>query len=114
MNVAEIVEEARAASGNQLELSRRMGVTQSAISRWAAGQTVPAFDSCLRLAQITGRPAADVLRAAGHDPSLLPRGDPEAPTEGVAETARLKQTLKDVMRLVEPFTRSSRARSLAT
>jgi transcriptional regulator with XRE-family HTH domain len=58
--------------GNQAALALELGVTRTTVSRWMSGQSVPEEGSCLRLAKITGRTAADVFRLAGRDTNLLP------------------------------------------
>jgi transcriptional regulator with XRE-family HTH domain len=58
--------------GNQAALALELGVTRATVSRWTTGQSVPDEGSCLRLAKITGRTAAEVFRLAGRDPHLLP------------------------------------------
>lgn len=86
---------------DQAELSRRLGVGQPTVSRWLSGVAKPDYESCLRLAQITGKPAADVLRAAGRDPSLLPVGDPNSGSATRAEAIRLKQVIDEIRRLAD-------------
>lgn len=104
MNVSELIREALATLQiDQAELARRLGVTQSAVSKWLSGFGNPDFESCLRLAKFTGRPAAQFLRAAGHDPSLLPLGDPEM-VDSRAELVRLKRKVNDLKRLIGTIT----------
>src|SRR6266536_932587 len=66
--------------GNQAELARRLGRTETTVSRWVTKRNGIDYESCLRLAKITGLPARVVLEAAGLDPSLLPLADSEALT----------------------------------
>lgn len=103
MTIASVVDDAVALVGSQAELARQMGVAQSAVSRWSAGRSAPEYESCLRLAQLTGKPAAAVLRAAGHDPSLLPAGNPEAATEQtqISELAQVRELMAEVKRLLD-------------
>jgi len=71
--IAELVQIAvSACGGNQAEMARQLGVTRATVSRWSTGRSVPDEGSCLRLARLTGRGAAEVFRLAGHDPQLLP------------------------------------------
>jgi len=58
--------------GNQAALALALGVTRATVSRWMTGQSVPGEGSCLRLARITGRAAADVFALAGRDTQVLP------------------------------------------
>jgi transcriptional regulator with XRE-family HTH domain len=58
--------------GNQASVALELGVTRATVSRWLSGQSIPDEGSCLRLAKMTGRAAADVFRLAGHDPNLVP------------------------------------------
>jgi transcriptional regulator with XRE-family HTH domain len=81
--------------GNQAVLAQALGVTRATVSRWALGQTVPDAESCLRLAKLTGRTAAEVFRAAGLDPDLLPgeRADALAQTELASHVRRWARAL---------------------
>jgi transcriptional regulator with XRE-family HTH domain len=82
-------------NGNQALLARELGVTRTTVSRWVSGQAVPDALSCLRLAKITGRSAAEVFSAAGLDPGLLP----SEPAVRVAETElgwHVRQWLRSV------------------
>jgi transcriptional regulator with XRE-family HTH domain len=56
---------------DQAELSRRLGVGQPTVSKWLRGSGKPDYESCLRLAKITGRPARMWLEAAELDPELV-------------------------------------------
>lgn len=105
MDVGGVLDQALAAfGGNQTQLAAALGVKGPTVSRWYSGKSGIDYESCLRLAKVTGLPAATVLSAAGKDPSLLPVADPNAPTEGHAELARLKRVVNDMYRLLEPIT----------
>lgn len=109
MDVPALINEAMdALKVDQADLSRKLGVGQPTVSKWKSGQVKPDYESCLRLAQITGKPAADVLRAAGRDPSLLPPGDPRLATESHAELVSLKRILADVRRMLVPLAEGKR------
>src|SRR4030088_2211568 len=76
--------------GNQAALALVLGVTRATVSRWMSGQSIPDEGSCLRLAKITGRAAADVFRMAGRDTDHLLSTEPEQMAD--AELAvRLRQ-----------------------
>lgn len=64
-----------AVHGNQAELARRLGRSETTVSRWVAGRNGIDYESCLRLAKITGLPARNVVEIAGLDPNLLPPGE---------------------------------------
>lgn len=97
--------------GKQADVAAATHTAPSSVSRWLTGRSRPEVEAALRLAVLTQLPRAAVLRAFGYDPDEL--GIQDDVTDAPAEAARLKRTLRDVMRLVEPFTRSSPARSLA-
>jgi transcriptional regulator with XRE-family HTH domain len=102
MEVGAILERAlHACNGSQAELARALRVSDSTVSRWFSAKRGIDYESCLRLAQMTGLPAADVVRAAGKDPSLLPEGNPESPTEGRTELVQLKRVLGEMKRLLD-------------
>jgi transcriptional regulator with XRE-family HTH domain len=110
MDIPALIPEAMAIlKVDQAALARRLGVGQPTVSRWLSGAAKPDYESCLRLAQITGLPAADVLRAAGRDPSLLPRGDPEAAAAERAERINIERVLGEVTRLLGPLLTRKRA-----
>lgn len=106
-----ILEAMTALKTDQADLSRRLGVGQPTVSKWKSGQVKPDYESCLRLAQITGKPAGEVLRAAGRDPSLLP--DPEASTEARAELMQYKRVIGELKDLIQTITGPSRAFEVA-
>lgn len=73
MDVPALIREAMETLGiSQAGLARQLRRAQPTVSRWLLGQVQPDYESCLRLSMITGKPAGDVLRAAGLDPTLLP------------------------------------------
>jgi transcriptional regulator with XRE-family HTH domain len=77
-DIRSIVETAVAGfDGNQAALAVELGVTRATVSRWMSGQSIPDEGSCLRLAKITGRAAADVFRLAGRDSNHLLSTEPE-------------------------------------
>lgn len=67
-----LTEALRIHGGNVAAVARDVRLSQAAVGRWYSGLTKPDYESCLRLARVSGQPAAAVLRAAGHDPELLP------------------------------------------
>jgi transcriptional regulator with XRE-family HTH domain len=68
----EILAEALARSdGNMSTLGRATGYSASSVGRWFSGHNKPDLAAALRLAEITGRSAREVVEAAGHDPNLL-------------------------------------------
>lgn len=74
----ELLDQALEAVGrNQAELARRVNRAETTVSRWLAGFVKPDYESCLRLARITGKSSKLWLEAAGLDPRLIP-------TEGIA------------------------------
>lgn len=75
---------------NQAALAHELGVTRATVSRWLSGQSIPDEGSCLRLAKITGRAAADVFRLAGRDTNLLLPIEPELLADA-ALAGRLRQ-----------------------
>lgn len=88
MDVPALIQQAQAVLNvNQAGLAKRLRRGQSTVSRWESGDAVPDYESCLRLAMITAIPAVDVLRAAGHDPNLLP----------TAEQANLSPVQRDLL-----------------
>lgn len=100
----------RAADGNQAELARRLGVSESTVSRWIAGKSGLDYESCLRLARITGLSAWEVAEIAGLDPQLLPPGSgvpqrPPTPLEDDVRrrTARIQAMLEATEGLPEPY-----------
>jgi transcriptional regulator with XRE-family HTH domain len=107
LDIRDVVDRARVAvGGSQAELARRLGVAGSAVSTWYSGKGLPSYESCLRLARITGVPARSVLVAAHHDPTLLPDAPEEATLEEqeildrlqVREWQRKLQTIPDPQR----------------
>lgn len=65
-----------AVNGNQAELARQLGRSETTVSRWVAGRNGIDYESALRIARITRIPAETVIAAAGLDPSLLPSSSP--------------------------------------
>jgi len=61
-----------AVDGNQAELARRLGRSETTISRWVTGRNGIDFESALRLARLTGLPPHQIVEACGLDPSLVP------------------------------------------
>lgn len=61
-----------AVDGNQAELARRLGRSETTISRWVTGRNGIDFESALRLARLTGLPARDVVETCGLDGVLVP------------------------------------------
>jgi len=89
--------------GNQTRLAKALGVKGPTVNRWFLGKSGIDFESCLRLAQVTGISAADVLAAAGHDPSLLPMALNE---KQVAETDATEDRIRARMRDFESIVAS--------
>lgn len=58
--------------GNQAELARRVGRSETTVSRWVTGRNGVDYESALRLAAMTGLPASTVVEACGLDPTLVP------------------------------------------
>lgn len=61
-----------AVGGNQAELARRLGRSETTVSRWVTGRNGIDFESGLRLARLTGLSQHRVIEACGLDPSLVP------------------------------------------
>lgn len=100
MDVPVLIREAlKVLNVDQAELARRLEVSQSAVSKWISGQGKPDYESCLRLALLTGWAPADVLKSAGRDPSLLP-GDPTEKNTVRAEVLRYKRVIGELRRLL--------------
>lgn len=79
MDVPALIAHALAAvGGNQAELARRLGRSETTVSRWVTGRNGIDYESCLRLAKITRLPPRSVVEAAGLDADLLPPAEPEA------------------------------------
>ena len=73
MNARELVLEAlNTLDIDQAALAKRLKRSQATVSRWLSGDITPDYESCLRLAHITGTPARVWLAAAGLDPLLVP------------------------------------------
>jgi transcriptional regulator with XRE-family HTH domain len=73
MDVRELVERVLATvDGNQAELGRRLGRSETTISRWVTGKTGIDYESALRIARMTGLPPRQVLESAGLDADLFP------------------------------------------
>jgi len=99
MELAEIISLAeRRVGGRQADLSRRIDVTQSTVSRWKSGQATPDFASCLALADITGIPPQRILELAGHDPKRLDvvRGALNATADTTPHNPRLASFLAHI------------------
>jgi transcriptional regulator with XRE-family HTH domain len=77
-----ILEALRILDIDQAGLAKRLRRGQPTVSRWLSGDAKPDYESCLRLAQITGMPAAVVLETVGLDPQLIPT-NPGTPTREV-------------------------------
>jgi transcriptional regulator with XRE-family HTH domain len=69
-----------AVDGNQAELARRLGRSETTVSRWVTGRNGIDFESALRLARLTGLPPHKVVEACGLDPSLVP-APPDGPID---------------------------------
>jgi len=65
---------------NQAGLARKLERGEPTVSRWISGSGKPDYESCLRLAQITGKAPREVLETVGLDPTLLPVGDSDSLT----------------------------------
>lgn len=65
-----------AVDGNQAELARRLGRSETTISRWVTGRNGIDYESALRLARLTGLPRPQVIEACGLDPTLVPLPTP--------------------------------------
>lgn len=76
----------------QADLARRIGVAQSAISRWKRGESMPEPSNCRELARVFGVPEAEVLRRAGHltGSGTLYEQQPEPSLEELLATALRK------------------------
>ncbi len=85
-----ILESLRILDIDQAGLAKRLGRGQPTVSRWLSGDAKPDYESCLRLAQITGMPATTVLETVGLDPSLIP-----ASPGARAEVDTKRQALRD-------------------
>lgn len=93
-----------AVKGNQAELARRLGRSETTISRWANSRSGIDYESCLRLARITGIPAKTVLTAAGLDPNLLIDGDLTAMQRDVmARMARIQDAIEATAGIPDDF-----------
>lgn len=64
-HLAEAVRVSAARLGSQTALADELGVSATSVSRWIKGAGRPELIYCLRIAQISGISAADVLKAAG-------------------------------------------------
>lgn len=93
MDARELVLEAlRTLDIDQAALAKRLKRSQATVSRWVSGTATPDYESCLRLAKITGKPARSVVEAAGLDPLLVPE---EARDEIDARRQRVRDQLED-------------------
>lgn len=67
MEIAEIIDAAKAGAGieSDVQLSKHLGLSKSAVANWRAGTSYPNTVSCERLAGLTGIPLARVLGIVG-------------------------------------------------
>lgn len=67
MEIAEIIERAKKGAGidSDMQLSKHLGLSKSAVANWRAGTSYPNTVSCERLAGLTGIPLARVLGIVG-------------------------------------------------
>lgn len=83
------------------ELARQTGLTDSAISKYRRGASVPDIESCRRIGRAIRRPLLEVLVAAGHlEPAeaRLPSGKPPVPQPKRPDDerlARLERVMND-------------------
>lgn len=79
--------------GTQAAVANSLRVDQATVSRWLAGSQGMDIGQVLRLAKLTNRPVADILRWSGHDPEeYLESGSlPSLSTsaQSIADRARL-------------------------
>src|SRR5947209_18562566 len=68
--------------GNQAELARRLGRSETTVSRWVTRRNGIDFESALRLAKMTALPARQVVEACGLDPDLIPAQSVESSGDG--------------------------------
>lgn len=69
---ARLIREARKRAGlTQDELARRLGTTQSAVARWEAGATEPAFGAVLRAVRACGLELHFGIATPDHDHARL-------------------------------------------
>lgn len=66
----DIIQEAVRRTGDQGKLAEKVDAKGGSVSRWLKPGARPELMYCLRIAQISGHSAADVLRAAGRDAEL--------------------------------------------
>ncbi|GAC1647966.1 MAG: hypothetical protein NVS4B6_22710 [Mycobacterium sp.] len=89
MDVREVVERALViVNGNQAELARRLGRSETTISRWVTGKNGLDYESALRIARMTGLPTRQVLEAAGLDVDLFPESAAKAAIESKRQAVR--------------------------
>jgi transcriptional regulator with XRE-family HTH domain len=67
----------------QADASRRLGVSQSMISRWVKGEAVPSPANCTRLAHLFGEPESVVMALAGY----ATRGEQARPERSIGDLA---------------------------
>ena len=86
---------------DQAELARRLGVGQPTVSKWIKGSGAPDYESCLRLALVSGRPATQVLDIVGLDPSLLRVAGDQSGIPQPAILSRMRSLDQQVTRWME-------------
>lgn len=64
----------------QTEFALRIGVDQSTVSGWVTGANPPGRTNCYKIADFFGVPRAEVIRMAGHKPSVRDVQRPVTPT----------------------------------
>lgn len=67
MKIDEIIDQAKAAAGieSDIQFSRYLNLSKSAVANWRAGTSYPNTVSCERLAGLSGIPLAKVLGIVG-------------------------------------------------
>jgi hypothetical protein len=80
------------------------------VNQWYQGKSKPDFAACLHLARITGWRPAEVLEAAGHDPSLLvdASGDDAAAPTADPIDAKIRSRLRDFESVVASYPKALR------
>lgn len=103
MDSRELIQEAlRILDIDQAGLAKRLRRGQPTVSRWLSGDAKPDYESCLRLAQITGMSAALVLETVGLDPQLIPANPGLASAEVDARRQSIRSQLDEWMNAVGP------------
>lgn len=92
------------------QLAKRLGISHATVSRWLAGEDVPSFQSCHRLAEYSGVPVEKILSIVGHLPRVAERAAEWPEFREYARRKYPRELDEDLISMIEDLIERKRAK----